>query len=375
MEELNKAKEEIEIQKNIAYTAGILQGDITIKTLLESLAEGVLIINEAGRIVLINNRLSEMTGYEKQEVMGESMNIFIPQLSHEKHISHINKFFSEPRIRPMGIGLELVATRKDKSTFPIEISLSFLDTESGKLGLGFVTDITSRKQVENDLLKKNLELDNYAHTVAHDLTSSLSGVVGYSELLINSEDEISKLEKDEYLKHIAESGKKMSSIIKELLTFACLKKENINVEKIDMQSVIASTIQRLKYQIENAAAKVTVHDHIINCTGYNAWIEEALYNYLSNALKYGGNPPEIEIFNEKLDNGFIKYCVKDNGKGIDEELKKIIFDDNSPIKDKLSKGYGLGLSIVKRIIEKLDGYVSVESELGKGSIFCFFLKE
>lgn len=372
---MTRIKTEVEIQKEIAYTAGVLQGDITIKTLLESLAEGVLIINEGGRIILINSRLSELTGYSKQEVMGTHMNIFVPQLTHDKHNEHIKKFFKDPRIRPMGIGLELIAMRKDKSTFPVEISLSFLETEIGRLGIGFLTDITSRKQIENNLLKRNLELDNYAHTVAHDLTSSLSGMVGYSELLIDPEDDIPKTERDQYLKHIAESGKKMSNIIKELLVFACLKREDIDVTKIDMQSAIASTINRLNYQIKESSSTITIEQEISNCIGYAAWVEEVLYNYLTNAIKYGGKHPKIDIYSEKSKDGFITYCIKDNGEGIDEKHLQVIFDEENNVKYNLTKGYGLGLSIAKRIIEKLDGFVSVESEVGKGSIFKFSLKE
>lgn len=372
---MTKMKTEVQIQKDIAFTAGILQGDITIKTLLESLAEGVLIINEEGRIILINSRLAELTGYSKREVMGTHMNIFVPQFSHDKHNEYIKQFFNNPHIRPMGIGLELVAMRKDKSTFPVEISLSFLETETGRLGIGFLTDITSRKQVENDLLKRNLELDNYAHTVAHDLTSSLSGMVGYSELLIDPEDDTPKMEKDQYLKHIAESGKKMSNIIKELLAFACLKREDIDVAKIDMKSAIASTINRLKYQIEESSSTIKVHENIANCVGYSAWVEEVLYNYLTNAIKYGGNPPQIDIYSETSKDGFTTYCIKDNGQGIDEKHLQVIFDEQSNVKNNLTKGYGLGLSIAKRIVEKLDGFVDVESEVGKGSIFKFSLKK
>lgn len=366
---------ELEVQKRIAYTAGLLQGDITIKTLLESLAEGVVFINESGRIVLINDKLAELTGYEKHEVMGESLNIFLPEELHEKHSHHLKKYFAAPKIRSMGIGLELVAKRKDNSTFPIEISISYLNTESGRLGIGFLTDITSRKKIENELKNRNQELDAYAHTVAHDLNSSVAGIVGFSELLIDPTNNFSKEEYDSYLKEIAQSGRKMSSIIKELLLFASMKKEDVDITDINMKEIIDSACKRLKFQIEEKEAQIEISEDILNCKGYSLWVEEVILNFISNALKYGGTPPQIKIYSSKTDNGLIKYSVEDKGDGVSDELKTIIFNHKDKNKDKLTKGLGLGLSIVKRIMEKLGGQVSVESEIGKGSVFSFYLKQ
>jgi len=375
MKNKNDFSKELETQKKIAYTAGLLQGDVTIKTLLESLAEGVVFINEAGRIILINTRLSELTGYEKHEVMGQDLNIFIPQELHKKHNLHIEEFFAAPRIRSMGIGLELIAKKKDNSTFPVEISISYLDTESGRLGIGFLTDITYRKKVEYELKTRNVELDAYAHTVAHDLNSSLIGIVSYSELLTDPIEKLSKEEHDSYLNEIAQSGRKMTSIIRELLIFASMKKEDLDIGEVNMKEIIKSACQRLKYQIEEKSVQLEISEHILNCKGYPLWIEEVWLNFISNAIKYGGTLPKIEIYCSKTENGFIKYSVKDNGEGITDEMKAIIFDDAGKRKDNLTKGFGLGLSIVKRIVEKLDGYISVESEVGKGSVFSFYLKE
>lgn len=376
MDELTDFQKELEIQKNIAYTAGILQGDITIKTLFESLAEGVVIVDENGRIILINNRLGLLTGYEPREVMGQSMNIFIPEEFHKKHQAHLKGYFAEPRIRPMGIGLELTARRKDGSVFPIEISLSNILSESGRLGIGFITDISSRKNSEDELRKRNIELNDFAHTVAHDLNSSLSGIVGFSELLIDAHEEMPKEEHEAYLKEIAQSGRKMSNIIRELLIFATMKKEDVDLCLIDMKEVIVSACQRLKYQLDEKSVQLRIADQIHSSYGYAPWIEEIWFNYISNAIKYGGKSPTIiEIYSSQTNNGYIKYSVRDNGAGISDETKLSIFSDSRKSKDGYSKGFGLGLSIVKRIVEKFDGYVSVESVPEKGSEFSFYLKE
>lgn len=374
MENQEDLKSELKLQKEIAYIAGFLQGDVTVKTLLESLAEGVVFINDSARIILINNRLSELTGYDKFEVIGESLNIFIPDELEKRHKKHIQNYFAQPKIRPMGIGMELIAKRKDGSTFPVEISISYLDTESGRLGIGFVTDITDRKKAETELKEKNIELDAYAHTVAHDLSSSLLGIMGYSELLIESGKEISEEKRDSYLNQINVSSKKMDTIIRELLVFASIKKEDVEIKKVNMKELIESACQRLRYQIDQKDAQLKISDNMLDCLGYPLWIEEIWYNIISNAIKYGGDKPEIEIYCAQSEDGFIKYSVKDGGEGISDELKLVIFNDRDAEKDKLSKGLGLGLSIVRRITDKLNGRLKVESEEGKGSIFSFYLK-
>lgn len=374
MNEIEDYKKEIELQKKIAYSAGLLQGDVTIKTLLESLAEGVVIINELGRIIIINNRFSQLTGYTKQEVMGESLDIFMPESVGEAHKQHLEHFFSQPRIRPMGVGMELVALRKDKTLFPVEISLSFLKTETEKLGLAFITDISSRKKAEDELRERNKELDHYARTVAHDLNSPLLGLIGLSELLIDSENEINEDERKDFLKKIAEGGRSMSNVIKEMLIFATLKKDDVNIMPVDMISVIDNTLKRLRFQIAEATVQINIQENIPNCCGYSPWIEEIWFNYLSNAIKYEGPSPIIEIGFEKIDKDSTKYFVKDQGSGINNDLASIIFQDNNIIKDKYTIGSGLGLAIVKNIIEKLDGSVDVESEPGKGAKFSFILK-
>ena len=365
-------KSELEIQKEIAYTAGILQGDITIKILFESIAEGVVIINKLGRIILINSRFEEMSGYSKMEVMGSDINIFMNSGKHHAHSNHLKHFFANPRIRPMGVGLELTVLTKDKKSIPVEISISFIDTETGRLGIAFITDNTARKKAIDALTQRNIELDAYAHTVAHDLKASLSGIRGFSELLLSGENEIDDKKRKEYIKIIANSSKKMNDVIHELLLFASIDKVEINLNYFDMKHVLSEACNRLSYQISQSGATIEIDENMIDCESYSSWIEEIWLNYISNAVKYAGEAPVIKITSEKTNDGFIKYSVIDNGPGIDKDTKETIFNDDFR---KSSKGSGLGLSIVKRIVEKLDGYATVESEINKGCNFSFYIKD
>lgn len=360
--------------KQIKLATDFLGENVTITTLLNSLAEGVVMINTEGIIVFVNQRIYKLTGYKEDEIIGQHLNIILPENFSAMHDQHIKNYFKEPRKRPMGYGTNLLAKRKDGTIFPIEISLSHLDSLSGKLGVAFITDITLRKKAEDELKTRNKELDQYAHTVAHNINSLLSGIIGFSEILIAAWGEFTKETELSYLERIAQNGRKLNDVVKELLLFASLKKEDIEKTSVNMRNVIDNACKRFGFQTEEQSVHINIDENIHNCLGYAKWIEEVLYNFISNAIKYGGEPPIIDITSEKLENGYIKYSVADNGEGVPDELIPVLFEEDNALKNKMIKGNGLGLSIVKRIVEKLDGYVSVESEIKKGSIFSFFLK-
>ncbi|WP_168433361.1 sensor histidine kinase [Pontiella sulfatireligans] len=363
---------EQEAQKRIAFTAGLLQGDITIRTFMESLAEGVVVINIDGRIILINQRMEELLGYSKIEVQGESISLFIPERLRAIHDKHISSYFSHPRIRPMGIGLDLTGQRKDGKEIPVEVSLSNLEVDSGRIGLAFITDISARKAAETKLKKKNKQLDEFASIVAHDLNSDVSAIVGLSEMLIDAEDDFSAEETREYLQEIANGGRKLSEIIRELLLFARMEKGDCVFSRLKMTSLIAPVQERLKREIADRSASISIDESGHTVMGYGPWLEEVWFNYLSNALKYGGTPPIIEIGSRK-ENDTVVFWIKDNGPGIAAEDLELVFNDGNDARKRIIKGNGIGLTIVKRIVEQLSGKAWVTSEPGQGSVFYLSL--
>ena len=144
-------EQELRIQRQIAFASGLFQGDVTIRTLLESLAEGVVIIDNSGTILLVNSRAEQMFGYPKEELVGKPHAVLIPERFRKVHEEHEADYFAEPRIRPMGQLLDLAGRRRDGSEFPVEISLGFIETINGVLVLALVSDITLRKQFEKRL--------------------------------------------------------------------------------------------------------------------------------------------------------------------------------------------------------------------------------
>ncbi len=358
-------------KENKDFSLELFQKNISIELLFESIAEGVVIINDKNKIVYINSMVEELFGFKKNEVINKELNIILPEKYHQSHLDHVNEYFKNPRIRPMGIGLNLSGRKKNNTEIPLDISLSYFQTKEGVYSIAFITDNTARKKAEADLEKRNMELDAYAHTIAHDLNSTLNGIIGFSELLLYSGNDYSEQEKNNFLEEIVKISQKMSSTVHELLVFATMKKEDLELKEVNMNQIVKESLNRLNYIINKNDAQIILPENFDNCLGYGPWIEEVWYNFINNAIKYGGRPPVVELICEKTNNEFIKYSIKDNGKGLKEELLKDIFKPQN----KAEKGFGLGLSIVKRIIKKLDGYVDVESEIGKGCEFSFYLKK
>jgi len=150
-QEKARLEQELRIQRQVAFASGLFQGDVTVRTLLESLAEGVVIIDNSGTILLVNTRGEQMFGHQRKDLIGQPHAILIPERFRKVHEEHEAGYFKEPRIRPMGQLLDLTGLRQDGSEFPVEISLSFLETINGVLALAFVSDITERKRAEEAL--------------------------------------------------------------------------------------------------------------------------------------------------------------------------------------------------------------------------------
>ena len=229
------------------------------------------------------------------------------------------------------------------------------------------------RQQARDLQSRNEELDAFAHTVAHDLKNPAGLIVGFTELLTH--DCAERLAEDQLpvLYGLAKSANTMTNIIDELLLLAQVRKAEVKTVPLDMGDIVAQAQQRLAYMIEQYAAEMTVPDTWPRASGYGPWVEEVWVNYLSNALKYGGQPPRVELGAEQKDE-MVKFWMRDNGNGIAPEEQARLFTLFTRLEVR-AKGHGLGLSIVQRIVEKLGGQVGVESDgvPGHGSLFCFTL--
>jgi signal transduction histidine kinase len=234
------------------------------------------------------------------------------------------------------------------------------------------------RQYTAELEARNKELDAFAHTVAHDLKGPLNIMLGFARALPENWPTLSTEEIQEYLQIIANTGRKMNNIINELLLLASTREE-VQMTPLDMASIVAEVQQRMKYMIDEYRAEIIVPDDWPAALGYAPWVEEVWVNYISNAIKYGGQPPRVELGADppagegEGKKRTVRFWVRDNGPGILPKDQARLFTPFTQLHQVRAKGHGLGLSIVQRIMKKLGGQAEVESEVGRGSVFAFIL--
>ncbi len=244
------------------------------------------------------------------------------------------------------------------------------------------------EQQTRELQSRNEELDAFAHTVAHDLNNPIGLTLGYAETLVQDYTAMSDGQRQQFLQTIARNARKMKSIVEELLLLTQVRKTQVEMGPLDMAEIVSEAQQRLADMVEQSHAEIERHDASAwpKALGYAPWVEEVWVNYLSNAIKYGGGFPHVELGADRLPNppaqageggsgDMVRFWVRDNGPGIPLEAQSRLFTPLTRLDQVRARGYGLGLSIVRRIVEKLGGQVGMESDgvPGHGSLFYFTL--
>lgn len=232
-------------------------------------------------------------------------------------------------------------------------------------------------EANSSLTASNEELDAFAYTVAHDLKNPLATIVSVSDYLLEEYAEERSSDKRLWLfmESIKDTGMEGIGIIDELLLLATVRKGDVELGAVDMERAITSVQRRLGHMLEQYKAEFILPDEWPTALGYGPWLEEVWINYITNALKYGGQPPHFELGATPQADGTIRFWIHDNGEGLSAEAQKVIFTEFTRLSKLRAEGHGLGLPIVKRIIEKLEGTVGVESEVGKGCLFYFELPQ
>ena len=224
----------------------------------------------------------------------------------------------------------------------------------------------------NALQTRNEELAAYAHSVAHNLKNPLSVLVITSDLLTDIPD-LPRKELNEYLDQIRSVAYEMNSIVDNLLLLSEARQGHVETQPLDMAAILASIRNRLGFMIKAHRGRLHVPETWPVATGYAPWIEEVWANYLSNALKYGGDPPTLELGADPWPGGMLRFWVRDHGPGIPQEAQARLFTPFTQVGSPHPGGHGLGLAIVLQIVEKLGGQVGIESAPGHGSLFFFTL--
>lgn len=316
---------------------------------------------------VITDRFAQQTNINQVEPS-------LPELNHLKTAGIQSLLVLPMMVREQVTGLVGITKHHQPYTFSDqEITVAQMLTNQAASSIVNAQLYQKLEETNQALQVSNEELDAFSRTVAHDLKGPLGIIIGFASLITSQNDMLSEDETLEYLMMINNNGQKMRTIIDALLLLARIRREDVQCQPIQMTACILEAKARLSLMIEEHQAEILVPFDLPIACGYGPWIEEVWANYLSNGIKYGGRPARLECGADELSNGMIKYWVKDNGPGLTSEQQSKLFTPFTRLNSVNIEGHGLGLSIVQRIIEKLNGSVGVESQLGEGSSFFFTL--
>lgn len=356
-------------------------------TTLRSIGDAVITTDTQGRVRFMNPQAERLTGWTQAEVLecpsGEIFHI-VHEKTGEPGQSPIDWALQEKKVVYLQDNMLLVT--KNGIRIPIDDSAAPIKDDKGNIkGVVLVfRDVTERKRAEEQLRRfalelqtRNEDLNAFAHTVAHDLQSPLSPIIGFADLLLQDHETMSVEERRQYLQVVVNNVYKMSNIIEELMLLAQMRHNKVTIKPLTMDKIISDAKKRLNHMIEQYRAVVIAPPEWPTVIGYAPWVEEVWVNFISNAIKYGGEPPVLHLGATRQTDGQVQFWVKDNGCGISPENQARLFVSFSQLDEMRATGHGLGLSIVRRIVEKLGGQVWVESEgiYGHGSVFSFTLPE
>jgi PAS domain S-box-containing protein len=358
------------------------------QNLLEAAPDAIVIVNHSGLIELVNAQTEKLFGYSRAELIGQPVETLVPEKHRAVHVGHRRDYAQASHTREMSAGIDLRARRKDGTEFPVEISLSPLETEHGILITSAIRDITKRREATDkiqklnselqqkiaDLDAQNGELESFSYSVSHDLRAPLRHIDGFARIL--QEDCAAELSPDarRYLKRITEGANRMGSLIDDLLALGRVGRREIAFRSVRLNEMVTRAIGDLPPGTESRAIEWKIES-----LGEARWdpglLKLVFSNLLSNAVKFTRTRQStvIEVGKRNID-GRSAFFVRDNGVGFDPRYADKLFGVFQRLhRQEDFEGTGIGLATVRRIIQRHGGDAWAESQPDQGATFLFTL--
>jgi PAS domain S-box-containing protein len=351
------------------------------RTLLESAPDAMVIVDGSGQIVLVNQETEKQFGYRRIELLGHNVDMLVPERFRGRHPGRRSLYVSERRVRPMGKGLELFGLRKNGEEFPVEISLSPIETAEGVLIGSSIRDISGRKSLEKALSGKNTQLENADKTkdlflagMSHGLRAPLHTIIGFADLLAEELKGPLNDQQKHFVRHILDDSQHLLELVNDILDLSKIQAGELQLrwEIFDASAAIEEVVSSFRSQVQ--AKSIRLETQVGESPALHAdhlRFKQVLYNLLSNAIKFTPEGGAIRIAATPRDN-FIEIAVSDTGIGIPKEQHEAVFDGFHQVSKTAKSGQagtGLGLSITRALVEQHGGRIWLESEHGQGSRF------
>jgi PAS domain S-box-containing protein len=360
----------------------IVQMEARYRSLLEAAPDAMVVVDEAGAIVLLNLQTERQFGYRRDELIGQAVTAIIPEGFAERLLADGRRSIAEALAQQMGASLELTGRRKDGSEFPIEIMLSPVDTAEGVLVTAAIRDVSVRHQAAEQLLRKvaelhrsNDDLRQFAYVASHDLQEPLRMVASFTQLLSRRYTGRLDADADEFIAYAVDGANRMQRLIQDLLAYSRVSTKGQPLLRTSSAEALNLAVLNLHTAIEESGAVVT-HDVMPDVAADRVQLIQLFQNLVGNAIKYrGATVPRIHIATARSAENDWRFSVTDNGIGIEAQYFDRIFGvfQRLHTRDEYS-GTGIGLAICKRIVERHEGTLTVDSVVGTGSTFCFALR-
>ncbi len=358
------------------------------RNLLESAPDAMVIVNNKGQIELVNAQTEKLFGYDRAELLGQPVEILVPQRFQGPHVGHRQEYVQSPHARLIGAKLELYGRRKDGTEFPVEISLSPLQTGGVTLVSSAIRNVTNRRQAEehirelnsqlNDKLAElssvNKELEAFSYSVSHDLRAPLRHIDGFARILKEEHATEISAEGLRYLDRVLQAANHMGHLVDDLLNLARIGRREIVRQAVDPDGMVRQAIADLSPETPERSIEWRIEPlPEVDCD--SGLLKLVFSNLLSNAVKFTRyrRHAVIEVGTREA-NGALAFFVRDNGVGFDPKYADKLFGVFQRLhRQEDFEGTGIGLATVQRIVHRHRGAIWAESEPDKGATFFFTL--